>query len=94
MSKVKGRIFGIGAGAVMGIYANLIEFVAVLETTPTCPLQSREWWDLNVGAYAHLNVVVDFKTIGMVPTASTTLLSAPTLTQCWPVGGSGSAGDV
>jgi len=86
-------MFGIGAGAELGIYANLIEFVAVLDSTPTCALQSTEWWDLNVGAYAHLDVVVDWKTIGAIPTVSTTLLSAPTLTQCWiEGGGSGGAG--
>ncbi|KAK0722988.1 hypothetical protein B0T26DRAFT_811572 [Lasiosphaeria miniovina] len=61
-------VFGIGAGAELGIYANLIEFVAVLESTPTCLLQSREWWDLNVGAFAHLDIVVDYKTIGAIPT--------------------------
>jgi hypothetical protein len=49
-------IFGIGAGAVIGIYANIIEFVAVIDKTPTCPLETEIWWDLNVGAYAHLDV--------------------------------------
>jgi hypothetical protein len=48
--------FDIGAGAVVGIYANLIEFVAVVDETPTCPLETEIWWDLNVGAYAHLDV--------------------------------------
>jgi hypothetical protein len=76
-------IIGIGAGAAVGIYANIIEFVAVLDSTPTCGLRTREWWDLNVGAYAHLDMVVDFKTIGLVPTVSTTLLNSPTFTQCW-----------
>ncbi|KAK8057895.1 hypothetical protein PG996_011832 [Apiospora saccharicola] len=75
--------FGIGAGAAMGIYANLVEFVAEIEKTPTCELETREWFDLNAGAYARLDVVVDYKTLGLVPTVSTTLLSAPTLTQCW-----------
>ncbi|KAI1861000.1 hypothetical protein JX265_009619, partial [Neoarthrinium moseri] len=75
-------IIGIGSGAVVGIYANIIEFVAVLDSTPDCALQAREWWDLNVGAYAHLDVVVDYTTIGPVPTVSTTLLTAPTMTQC------------
>ncbi|KAH8879867.1 hypothetical protein GQ53DRAFT_849339 [Thozetella sp. PMI_491] len=79
----EGMILGLGAGAELGIYANLIEFVAILESTPTCALQTREWWDLNVGAYAHLDVVIDYTTIGPVPTVSTTLLSAPTATQCW-----------
>lgn len=77
------EFFGIGAGAELGIYANIIEFVAVLDSTPTCALQSTEWWDLNVGAFAHFDVVVDYKTIGAIPTVSTTLLTAPTLTQCW-----------
>lgn len=77
----------------MGIYANLVEFVAEIETTPTCALETREWFDLNAGAYARLDVVVDYKTLGLVPTVSTTLLSAPTLTQCWiPGKASGIAG--
>lgn len=82
------EFLGFGAGAELGIYANLIEFVAVLESTPTCALQSTEWWDLNVGAFAHADIVIDYTTIGAVPTVSTTLLSAPTLSQCWlPIGG-------
>ncbi|KAB5557876.1 hypothetical protein GE09DRAFT_1221023 [Coniochaeta sp. 2T2.1] len=80
---------GIGAGAELGIYANIIEFVAVLDSTPTCALQSTEWWDLNVGAFAHFDVVIDYTTLGAIPTISTTLLTAPTLTQCWlEIGGS------
>ena len=83
------EILGIGAGAELGIYANIIEFVAVLDSTPTCALQSTEWFDLNVGAYAHFDVVVDYTTIGAIPTVSTTLLYAPTFTQCWlEIGGS------
>ncbi|KAI1169974.1 hypothetical protein F4777DRAFT_570988 [Nemania sp. FL0916] len=76
-------VFGIGAGAVVGIYANIIEFVAVVEKTPTCDLETEIWWDLNVGAYAHLDVVVDYSTLGPVPTVSTTLLTAPTISSCW-----------
>ncbi|KAB5570850.1 hypothetical protein GE09DRAFT_1104993 [Coniochaeta sp. 2T2.1] len=74
---------GLGAGAELGIYANIIEFIAVLDSTPTCALQSTEWWDLNVGAFAHFDVVIDYTTLGAIPTISTTLLTAPTLTQCW-----------
>ncbi|ORY70069.1 uncharacterized protein BCR38DRAFT_405721 [Pseudomassariella vexata] len=111
-------VFGIGAGAVVGIYANIIEFVAVIDSTPTCALESTEWWDLNVGAlcniplkcdrpgvgviktlkliptpaaYAHLDVVIDWKTLGPVPTVSTTLLTAPTMSQCWIEGGGSSS---
>ncbi|KAI1353169.1 hypothetical protein F5Y01DRAFT_323609 [Xylaria sp. FL0043] len=76
-------LFGIGAGAVIGIYANLIEFVAIIEKTPTCDLETEISWDLNVGAYAHLDVVVDYTTLGPVPTVSTTLLAAETISSCW-----------
>lgn len=76
-------VIGIGAGAVVGIYANILELVAEIESTPTCLIETREFIDLNVGAYAHLDVVVDYKTLGPVPTVSTTLLTAPTATQCW-----------
>jgi len=31
-------IAGVGAAAVVGIYANIVEFVAVLDSTPECPL--------------------------------------------------------
>ncbi|KAI1281250.1 hypothetical protein F5Y07DRAFT_395735 [Xylaria sp. FL0933] len=78
-------LFGIGAGAVIGIYANLIEFVAVIEKTPTCDLETEISWDLNVGAYAHLDVVVDYTTLGPVPTVSTTLFAAETISSCWAV---------
>lgn len=82
-------VLGVGAGAELGIYANIIEFVAVLDSTSTCALESTEWWDLNVGAFAQLDVVVDYKTLGAIPTVSTTLLSAPKATQCWlEIGGS------
>lgn len=83
------EILGIGAGAELGIYANIIEFVAILDSTPDCALRSTEWWDLNVGAFAHFDVVVDYTTIGAIPTVSTTLLEAAKYTQCWlEIGGS------
>ncbi|KAK4214526.1 hypothetical protein QBC37DRAFT_148326 [Rhypophila decipiens] len=90
---------GLSATAEVGIYANLIEYVAVLESTPTCALQATQWWDLNVGAFARFGVVIDYKTFGVVPTVSTTLLSAPTMTTCWgeiappPTGGAGGGSD-
>ncbi|KAI0105531.1 hypothetical protein GGR51DRAFT_192594 [Nemania sp. FL0031] len=80
-------LFGIGAGAVVGIYANLIEFGATIEETATCDLEAAIWWDLNVGAYAHLDVVVDYTTLGPVPTVSTTLMAAATISTCLIDGG-------
>ncbi|KAH8668302.1 hypothetical protein BX600DRAFT_253100 [Xylariales sp. PMI_506] len=76
-------VLGVGAGAVVGIYANILEFVTTIDSTPDCALESKEWWNLNAGAYAQLDVVVDYSTMGPVPTVSTTLLTASTLTQCW-----------
>ncbi|KAI1312147.1 hypothetical protein F5Y03DRAFT_265553 [Xylaria venustula] len=76
-------LFDIGAGAVIGIYANIIEFVAVIEKTPTCDVETEISWDLNVGAYAHLDVVVDYTTLGPVPTVSTTLFAGETISSCW-----------
>lgn len=76
-------IVGAGATAELGIYANIIEFGAMIEKTPDCDLQTKEWFDLNVGAFARFGVIVDFKTIGAIPTVSTTLLAAETFTQCW-----------
>ncbi|CAI4217983.1 unnamed protein product [Parascedosporium putredinis] len=75
-------LIGLGAGALIGIYANIVEFVTVLDSTPDCALQTREWFDLNVGAFARFDVVVDFTRIGAVPTVSTTLVNSPTWTQC------------
>jgi len=31
-------LIGLGAGAVVGIYANIVEFVTVLDSTPNCAL--------------------------------------------------------
>jgi hypothetical protein len=76
-------ILGSGAGAELGIYVNLLEFVATLEQTPTCALETLEHFDLNAGAYVNLDVVVDYATFGAIPSVSTTLLSLPTATQCW-----------
>ena len=33
-------LIGLGAGALVGIYANIVEFVTVLDSTPECALVS------------------------------------------------------
>ncbi|KAI0201494.1 hypothetical protein F4808DRAFT_425331 [Astrocystis sublimbata] len=75
-------IFDIGAGAEIGVYANIVEFVAVIDKTPTCDVETEIFWDLNVGAFAQISVVIDMSTHGPVPTVSTTLLTAPILSTC------------
>lgn len=74
---------GIGAGAELGIYANMVEFGVAVASSNDCALETEEWVNLNVGAYAEFDVEVAWMTIGVVPTVSTTLLAAPTWTQCW-----------
>ncbi|KAH7029365.1 uncharacterized protein B0I36DRAFT_131722 [Microdochium trichocladiopsis] len=49
-------LFGIGAGALLGIYANVVELVATLEKTPTCALELEAEYNLNIGAFARLSV--------------------------------------
>jgi hypothetical protein len=73
----------LGGGAVAGIYANIIEFVAEIETHEDCALETRQWFNLNVGAYARAGFDIDFTSIGVAPTVSTTLFDSPTWTQCW-----------
>ena len=76
-------LFGIGAGAMLGVYVNLLEFVAELDSDASCGLQTTEWFDLNVGAFAELDVEVDYKSKSVVPSVSTTLFNSPKYTQCW-----------
>lgn len=74
---------GVGAGAELGIYANMVEFGVAVASSNECALETEEWVNLNVGAYAELDVEVAWMTFGVVPTVSTTLFAAPTWTQCW-----------
>ena len=74
---------GIGLGAMIGIYANLVEFVAQLDNTPDCEVEAKEFFDVNIGAYAKINAKVQSKdAFTFVPTASTTIYNSPPLTQC------------
>ena len=74
---------GFGIGANVGVFVNLIEFIAQLETTEECQLQSSETFDVNVGAFLNADVQLgDDKTFGAVPTVSTTLFEAVIGTQC------------
>ncbi|KAL5612993.1 hypothetical protein BROUX41_003930 [Berkeleyomyces rouxiae] len=70
----------IGTSAVVAVYANIIEFVLNLQVTaPNCYLEATEHFNVNIGAYADVELLF-FDIAG--PTASTTLYNSPTLTQC------------
>lgn len=71
-----------GVGAMVGVFANLVEFVAQIEKTDTCLLQAKEFFDLNIGASASAGIGNGAKTFAVVPAVSTTLLNSPTFTQC------------
>ncbi|KAL2886221.1 hypothetical protein HOO65_060051 [Ceratocystis lukuohia] len=69
-----------GTTAVVGVYANVIEFVLSLEVVDNdCYFEATEHFNVNIGAYAKLELL--FFKVG-APTASTTLFRSPTLTQC------------
>lgn len=74
--------FGISGGASVGAYVNLVEFVAELESTHECQLQSLESANLNIGVYGGAKANVSDLAAGSVPSASTTLFSANMGTQC------------
>jgi hypothetical protein len=78
---------GFGAQAAVGVFVNLVEFVTELTTTETCALQASEVFDINVGAFLQADVQVGGKTIGAVPTVSTTLFEFDIGTQCLVSGG-------
>ncbi|KAE9370800.1 hypothetical protein N431DRAFT_379518 [Stipitochalara longipes BDJ] len=75
-------VFGTGFDFSLGVYADLIEYVATLETTPVCELEITELLDVNVGAYAHAVVELDYLTLGVSPAVVTTLLDIPLPSLC------------
>ncbi|KAF7559168.1 hypothetical protein G7046_g4976 [Stylonectria norvegica] len=77
------EVAGIGAAAELGIYLNLLEVIAQLGATDTCALETIEYWDINAGAFANADVILDSTTFGATPTVSTTFYTGSTLSQCW-----------
>lgn len=61
---------------------NLVQFVAALESTPECQIQSSESANLNIGIFGGASVDVFGLEFGAVPTASTTLFEVDIGTQC------------
>ncbi|KAJ9150233.1 hypothetical protein NKR23_g3638 [Pleurostoma richardsiae] len=66
-----------GIGAEVGVFVNIVEFIAQLDSAPDCQLQATETFDVNVGAFLNADIEIgDGKTFGAVPTVSTTLFEA------------------
>lgn len=76
---------GLETGAAVGIYANLVEFVAIMDSTSTCEFQKYEWFDLNVGAFASAGVELDYKPISALPYCLNHSLQLPDIkaVQAW-----------
>lgn len=75
-------LFGTGFDFELGVYADLIEYVATIGTSDACELYITESVDLNIGAYAHAVVEIDYKTFGASPAIVTTLLEYPLPSLC------------
>jgi hypothetical protein len=76
------EIFGTGFDFELGVYADLIEYVATIGTSDTCELFITESVDVNIGAFAHAVVELDYKTFGASPAVVTTLLDYPLPSLC------------
>ncbi|KAH8601596.1 hypothetical protein B0O99DRAFT_680724 [Bisporella sp. PMI_857] len=76
------ELFGTGFDFELGVFADLIEYVATISTTDVCALSIVESIDLNVGAYAHAVVSINYKEFGASPAVITTLLEYPLPSLC------------
>jgi hypothetical protein len=76
----------IGAGAVVAVYANVIEVIAEVSYTPECPVAANIEYNFNFGAYAQASIALNGTELGVSPTASTTLFKAPILSTCFVTG--------
>jgi hypothetical protein len=76
------ELFGTGFDFELGVYADLIEYVATIGTTDTCELSITESVDVNIGAFAHAVLELDYKTFGASPAVVTTVLDLPLPSLC------------
>lgn len=72
----------IGAGIGVGAFANLFEYVAELQTTPQCQLQTSESANVNLGVFGGANLEIGNFVAGAVPTVSTKLFEVDLGTKC------------
>lgn len=68
------EVFGTGFDFELGVSADLIEYEATLAPSSSCDLSITESIDVNIGAYAHAVVDVDYKSFGAMPAVVTTIL--------------------
>ncbi|KAK0112052.1 hypothetical protein ONS96_001312 [Cadophora gregata f. sp. sojae] len=75
-------LFGTGFDFEPGTFADLIEYQATISTTPACELSTTESLDVNIGAFAHAVVEINFSKFGMSPAVITTILELPLPSLC------------
>lgn len=76
------EVFGTGFNFELGVYADLIEYVATIGSSDTCGLSITESIDVNIGAFARAVVEIDYKTFGASPAVVTTILDLPLPSLC------------
>ncbi|RFU24378.1 hypothetical protein B7463_g11961, partial [Scytalidium lignicola] len=76
------EVFGTGFDFELGVSADLIEYEASLASTSDCDLAITESIDVNIGAYAHAVVEIDYKTFGVAPAVVTTILDVALPSLC------------
>ncbi|KPM41042.1 hypothetical protein AK830_g5521 [Neonectria ditissima] len=70
------EVLGVGADAKVGVYPNLLELVAELQSTDTCVLEVSEFWDINAGAYTeHTTTIHVYRTVSAKTQTTTVAFS-------------------
>lgn len=72
----------IGAGAVVGAFVNLVEYVADVSPEDDCALEAIQELNLNMGVFAKVGVNIEDEFLGLRPSATTTLLTLPLPSAC------------
>jgi hypothetical protein len=75
-------LFGTGFDFELGVFADLIEYVATIGFSDECELYITESVDVNIGAFARAVVEINYHSFGVSPTVVTTLLDIPLPSLC------------
>ncbi|SPO03300.1 uncharacterized protein DNG_05982 [Cephalotrichum gorgonifer] len=82
LDKALDALPGIGAGAGVGAFVNLIEYVANVGPEDDCALEASQELNLNIGAFATVGVSLGDEFLGLKPSATTTLFTIPLPSTC------------
>ncbi|PBP23983.1 hypothetical protein BUE80_DR005180 [Diplocarpon rosae] len=75
-------LFGTGFDFELGIFVDLIEYVATISSTPECPQLITQGLDVAIGAYAHAVGEINYMALGVAPAVITTILEVPLPNRC------------